>query len=148
MRMVILRDVDTKARTLLIYTDSRSDKYAELSALPFASLLFWNSRANWQLRIHARTSLVVEGEDWASRWQHVKQTRAAVDYQSALRPGAPLRTLDLSTPRPEDEPNPDTHFFALVQATVLTCDSLELRREGHRRAVFDYQEGTQEWLQP
>jgi pyridoxamine 5'-phosphate oxidase len=148
MRMVVLREVDRKTRSLLVYTDSRSEKFAELSVMPFASVLFWNARANWQLRMHVQTSLVMEGADWALRWQQVQNSRAAVDYQSALRPGAPLHGFDQPNQRLGAAPDSSAHFFAMVRATVSTCDSLELRPEGHRRAVFNYLEGTQQWVQP
>jgi pyridoxamine 5'-phosphate oxidase len=145
MRMVILRDVNREHQTLLFYTDARSKKVSELAVNPRASLLFWNARSNWQLRMQAEIQVVKEGRELDARWRQVETTRGAVDYQSTLPPGAPLGRTH---PAIASESSSSTHHFVILRAKVLSCDSLELRREGHRRASFDYVTATSQWLQP
>jgi pyridoxamine 5'-phosphate oxidase len=149
MRMVVLRDLRRQDRTLVFYTDARSDKVAELAENRQAGLLFWNRRNSWQLRMHVEIEVVRSGTEFETRWRQVGATRNAVEYQSALRPGAPLgsaATPDAAAAAP-DTVQPE-HHFAILRASVLTCDSLELRRDGHRRASFDYVRNTRSWLQP
>ncbi len=87
-RTVVLRRVDALGQVLEIYTDNRSSKVSELTAQPLACLVFWSPRLRWQLRVHAKWSVQATGVDVASRWQAVRQTRAAGDYMSQIPPGA------------------------------------------------------------
>jgi hypothetical protein len=141
-RTVVLREVKAEARQLLIYTDTRSPKVAQLRANPAATLLFWSPQKHWQLRVSAAVALLTEEAEVAQRWQRVKSSPSAGDYLSPLAPGA---VLPGSSAAPL--PGPAPHFGVLV-ATATHFDWLELGRSGHRRAGFDLVTGQARWLVP
>ncbi len=140
-RTVVLRHVDAHALTLGFYTDSRSPKIAELAAQPQATLLFWSTRLNWQLRVRVTVTVLTSGPQVEAVWAKVKQSHAAGDYLTALAPGDKLATC---VPEPIDTNG--LHHLALLNTQVQEMDWLELARSGHRRARMNAQ--TWEWLTP
>jgi len=138
VRSVVLRDVDIAKRRLVFFTDSRSQKVAQLRAQPRASLLLWSQRMSWQLRLRAHFVVEVDGLEVSSRWARLKLSPAAQDYLSPLAPGTPIERWEVNRSSRE--------HFAVVTAQVVELDWLELHAEGHRRARFDAQGGT--WVAP
>ena len=141
-RTVILREVDTDARVLRIFTDERAAKVAQLMSHPIGTVVMWSRALGWQLRCRVRLTVQSQGLAATSRWALVKLSPSAQDYLSPLPPGAPLEGAAPTLPT---LPFPQPHF-AIVEAQVLAIDWLELHRDGHRRAVFDA-EGAR-WVQP
>ena len=137
-RTVVLREADADAKQLVVYTDSRADKVAQLRAQPAALLVLWSKRLGWQLRCRLRCEVNDDGLAVSSRWAQVKLSPAAQDYLSPLAPGS---LLSAQTPAVAHR-----ECFAVVTASVTAIDWLELHREGHRRALFDGVEG--HWTQP
>jgi pyridoxamine 5'-phosphate oxidase len=128
-RTVVLRDADRATRTLLIYTDARSPKAAQLAAHPLGTLVLWSPQLSWQLRLRVRLALETAGLRVSSRWAQLKLTPAAQDYMAPLPPGSPLATAA-----------PERHsreHFAVLAAEVVAMDWLLLAATGHRRARFD-----------
>ena len=137
-RTVVLREVRRASDQLLIYTDSRSPKVAELLAHPMASVLCWSPRLHWQLRLQMRFSVSRNDGEANAAWERVRQSPSASDYLAARAPGQRLA----ETPEPElDAPQ-----LAVLRGEVLSMDWLELSRAGHRRAKLDAQRV--EWLVP
>ncbi len=139
-RTVVLRETDADARELRLFTDGRSAKVAQIARHPQGTLAMWSKRLSWQLRVRVRLQVQGEGLAVASRWARLKQSPAAQDYLSPLAPGSPL---DAEAP---GRPAPERGHFALVTASVLAVDWLELHANGHRRALFDAAGGR--WLVP
>jgi pyridoxine/pyridoxamine 5'-phosphate oxidase len=137
-RTVVLREVRRASDQLLIYTDSRSPKVAELLAQPIASLLCWSPRLHWQLRLQMRFSVSRHDAEASAAWERVRQSPSASDYLAARAPGQRLA----ETP----EPWLDAPQLAVLRGEVLSMDWLELSRAGHRRAKLDAQRV--EWLVP
>ena len=140
LRNVVLREVDAEAQALVFFTDARSPKVAQLQAAPLASLLVWSAALGWQLRLRVRLDVEFDGLMVSSRWARLKMRPAAQDYLSPLPPGTPL-----GQPVPERS---SRGYFAVVSATVLAMDWLELRAEGQRRALFEAGGQTAQWLTP
>jgi pyridoxamine 5'-phosphate oxidase len=138
-RTVVLREVDRATQTLLLYTDARSPKAAQIAAHPLGTLVMWSPALGWQLRARVRLAIETEGLRVTSRWAQLKLTPAAHDYLSPLPPGAPLGATT-EPQRTSREP------FALIVAEVQSLDWLSLAREGHRRACFDAAGGR--WITP
>ena len=139
-RTVVLREVDPLQRSLVVYTDARSAKAAQIRRHPQGSLVMWSAALGWQLRCSVRLALEEDGLMLSSRWARIKLSPAAQDYLSPLAPGTPLDA--------QLQPGglaPRAHF-AVITATVDHIDWLELHAEGHRRADFG-PEGAR-WLQP
>ncbi|MDT7834468.1 pyridoxamine 5'-phosphate oxidase family protein [Aquabacterium sp. OR-4] len=145
VRTVVLREVQADARQLVIYTDSRSPKLAQIRSQPQVTAMCWSPALSWQLRLRARLTVDTDGLGVSSRWARLKMHPSAQDYLSPLPPGAAL-----DTPAQQAPPAPDRgsrEFFAVIFATVERIDWLELHAEGHRRAVFD-DHGAGHWVTP
>ena len=137
-RTVVLRGVDAEARTLLLYTDARSPKAAQIAAHPLGTLVLWSPQLSWQLRLRVRLELQVDGLAASSHWARLKLAPGAQDYLSALPPGSVLDNAIGA--------RGERAHFALLEAAVLSMDWLELHADGHRRAAFGA-DGAR-WLQP
>ena len=145
-RSVVLRDLDTASRTLLMYTDARSPKAEQLAMHPQGTLVLWSAALGWQLRLRVALSLETSGLRVSSRWARLKLTPAAQDYLSPLPPGTAIgggesnRVGDITPERQSRE------HFAVLAAQVQSVDWLELHPEGHRRALFSAAGAV--WLTP
>jgi pyridoxamine 5'-phosphate oxidase len=136
-RTVVLRQVDSAQRKLTFFTDARAGKVAQVEAQPVATVVAWSPALGWQLRLRARLEVQRDGLAVSSHWARLKLSPAAQDYLSALAPGSVLdNALGARGERAH---------FALIVASVLSIDWLELHPEGHRRARFA--EGHSTWLQ-
>ena len=138
-RTVVLREIDARQKQLVIYTDERSGKVRQMLTHPHGTLVMWSPELSWQLRCHVRLSLEMSGLAASSRWARVRLSPAAQDYLSPLPPGTTLPAHSAHAPVARD-------YFAVIDATVESLDWLELRRDGHRRAIFDGQGAR--WVQP
>ena len=139
-RSVVLREIDRDARTLLVYTDARSAKLAQIAAHPQGVLVLWSEALGWQLRLRVQLQAETDGLALASRWARIQLTPAAHDYLSPLPPGS---VLSGGAPAPE---RTSRDHFAVIAARVEAVDWLELHRQGHRRARFDATGAA--WLTP
>ncbi len=132
-RTVVLREVDAAAATVMLFSDARAGKLAQLRAHPVGTLVFWSKRLGWQLRLRVQLQAQTDGLAVSSRWARLKLSPAAQDYLSPLAPGETLTSAPSS-----EAPSPvERGHFALLLAQVQSTDWLELHREGHRRARFD-----------
>ena len=139
-RTVVLREVDARARQLLVYTDERSGKVRQLLHHPHGTLVMWSPALGWQLRCRVRLSLEMSGLAASSRWARIRLSPAAQDYLSPLPPGTPLQGSAAAPAALTRD------YFAVVDAMVESLDWLELHADGHRRAIFDGQ--GPRWVQP
>ena len=139
-RVVILREVDAAQRRLLVFTDARSEKAAQIRKHPHGTLLMWSPQLGWQLRCRVQLSLETSGLATSSRWARIKHSPAAQDYMSPLPPGAALPALAPVHDAPQRE------HFGVITAEVTSIDWFDLHADGHRRARLE--SATSAWLQP
>ncbi|MCU0927314.1 MAG: pyridoxamine 5'-phosphate oxidase family protein [Hydrogenophaga sp.] len=125
-RTVVLRGVDAQAAQLVVYTDRRSPKVAELQASPAAAMVFWSQRLKWQLRASVRAEVHTQGALVDAAWARVGQSAAAGDYLAPQAPGSPLEAATAT--------GSEQHHLAVITAQVEELDWLALSREGHQRA--------------
>ena len=137
-RSVVLREVDAAERRLVFYTDARSPKVRQIEASPQGTLIFHSRELGWQLRMQVRLAVETTGLAVSSRWTKLQTSAGARDYLSVTAPGRPLDA-------PLSELGVRGHF-AMIEAMAETVDWLELRPEGHRRAVLG--SGGAHWVQP
>jgi len=136
-RTVVLRHADSAKHRLTFFTDSRSPKVAQMEAQPLGTLVAWSPELGWQLRLRVQLDVQRDGLTVSSEWARLKLSPSAHDYLSALAPGSVLdNALGARGERAH---------FALVVASVLSIDWLELHAEGQRRACFDGRGAV--WLQ-
>ncbi|CAN5740985.1 flavin-binding protein [soil metagenome] len=149
-RTVVLREA--RAPELRIYSDARAPKVAQARRHPGGTLVMWSPALGWQLRCRVRLAVITEGTEVAARWGAIQATRGALDYLSAAAPGASLPVPPGMSPANSTDTttaiSPDAGMhFAIIVATVVSLDWLELHRDGHRRACFGAA-GERRWLQP
>jgi hypothetical protein len=139
-RTVVLREADAAARRLVVYTDDRAAKVAQLRRQPVGMVVMWSPVLGWQLRCRVRLALADPGLATSARWARVRLSPSAQDYLAPFAPGTPL-----PAEAPTHPAVPHEHF-AVIEAAVESLDWLELHRDGHRRARFDA--AGRRWLQP
>lgn len=146
VRTVILRSVNWKENAVVFHTDFRSKKYSELLAKPQASLLGYSRQKNYQIRLRGRVILNHKNEASKKCWQRLSiSSRRSYLVHS---PGSALsdagdglsslyKAADLQLPSTE------IGFDHFVSATfvIFEIEWLLLDREGHRRAIFKFNEG-------
>ena len=138
-RTVVLREIDPRQKQLLIYTDERAGKVVQLLHHPHGMLVLWSPELGWQLRCRVRLAVEMSGLAASSRWARIRLSPAAQDYLSPLPPGTTLPAAPPHVPVARD-------YFAVIDATIVSIDWLELHPDGHRRAVFD--DRGARWVQP
>lgn len=92
-RMVICRGFDAAAGAFVFYTDRDSDKGAELTARPWAALVFHWDVIERQLRVAGPVTDVADAESdayWASRPPDARAAAAASDQSRPLESRAVL----------------------------------------------------------
>jgi len=142
-RTVVLREVDREMQSLLLFTDARSPKAAQIARHPHGTLVLWSKNLGWQLRISVQLRVETEGLAVLSRWARLKLSPAAQDYMAPQPPGSTMDSADslkLAVPRDSRD------HFAVIAAQVQSIDWLELSGQGHRRAAF--LDGSSRWLVP
>ncbi len=138
-RSVILREADPAGHCLVFFTDARSPKLRQIQAHPQGTMLAWCPQLSWQIRLRVALSRETDPHLTTTRWERLRQSPAAQDYLSPRAPGEPLG-------EGASEERGSRGHFAMVNARVQSMDWLELRPDGHRRAVFDTAGG--HWVQP
>ncbi len=150
LRTVVLRGADRTCRTLRFHCDARSDKAAEIAADPRVALHAYDAAAKIQVRIEGRARL--HGEDAVARaaWA-ASRPMSRVCYGTAPGPGTALPAGDAYA-LPTEAAAVEAGFpaFRVVVLTADRLDFLYLARQGHRRALFrwDEEEPSATWLAP
>lgn len=135
-RVVVLRRVDRLERLVEIHTDTRSQKWVELSNNPIATILGFCASARVQLRLSGTVRLHPPGSDLANHaWSKLSS------WTRGTYAGGP----------PGDEPNQDEinsftsgadadgkAFFGVVLFQAESLDWFELGKPTNRRAILDY----------
>lgn len=130
-RSLVLRRFNPKKWELVFFTDFRSTKIKELQKDPRASLHFYDSEKQLQLRL--KGIINIEHQSPASReaLAEIPIDRRG-DYQSGLAPGEVLSDIS-ETSGTKAEAN-----FALLRFQTKSLDYLEINRVGHRRLKAEY----------
>lgn len=142
-RILVLRDVDRDGRQLILHSDARSGKMAELSASPLVALTFYDPREQLQLRVSGTATAAQSGPAVDSAWARVPDA-ARRNYRTLAPPGAPTAN---------DAPLLDGDGrwnFALIEIGVRRAEFLWLGPDRHRRGTFrwDGDDFSQCWLVP
>ena len=148
LRTVVLRGASKAGRTLRIHTDIRSPKVREICAQPAVSLVAYSHAHGQQIRIDGTAVAHHQNDVARMAWRRSHQ-RSLICYGAPLSPGTPLSSpteadFEGAMPEPrrrEAGNDPEFENFCAVVITVRRLDWLDLAQSGHRRAVFDWQDG-------
>lgn len=134
-RTVNLREV-TEEKTLLFYTDIRSDKISHLRKNPVASVLFYNPKNKLQIYLCGNVRIHEDTKMWTEHFHNI-EGRSLNDYNTKDAPGKPIRN-------PIDVRRTKNIHFAVLEFEPGSIEYLKLRLEPNRiRAYFELRD--KEW---
>lgn len=145
IRTVILRKVGQDPFSVFVYTDSRSDKAAELEANPNASFLFWHPAAKFQLKLKTKVAMHRKDEiaDEHYRMIGVGGRRA---YNTADAPGTVIEAA--KNPVVELKAKLDDYNFCVLECRVVEMEALQLSHGGHIRCRFEIVKNNASFIVP
>lgn len=154
LRTVVMRKVLPLSREISFHTDTRSNKWKELEADNTISALFYDASARIQLRVQGKAVLHFKNEITTEAWQKtVLSSRRC--YLTELSPSSfsDFPTSGLSEEIEQEnftleESEIGQQNFGVVSIQVASIEWLWLNHSGHRRALFDYVEGSYRWMIP
>ncbi|MFL0205596.1 MAG: hypothetical protein RJB49_695 [Bacteroidota bacterium] len=154
LRTVVLRKTLATERELRFHTDIRSPKWQELSQNPSISALFYDAVDRIQLRVKGKAVLHHTNEITAEAWQKTSLS----SRKCYLTRFSPSSYTDVSTSGLTDDIEHENFTlaesesgysnFGIVSIQVQSIDWLWLNHAGHRRAFFDYEKGSFQWMIP
>ncbi|UAJ14825.1 pyridoxamine 5'-phosphate oxidase family protein [Aquirufa lenticrescens] len=154
LRTVVLRKTLPEERELRFHTDIRSPKWNELLINPSISALFYDSEERIQLRVKGKAVLHHTDDLTAKAWQ----TTSLSSRKCYLTLYSPSNLVDSSTSGLSEDIEQENFTlaesevgyenFGIVSIHVQSFDWLWLNHAGHRRAFFDYEEGSFQWMIP
>ncbi len=156
-RTVVLREVEPKENQIFCHSDARSTKMADLKKYPQVSLLFYDAQRKFQLRMQALASVYESDYNADRHWVRTRLSSRKC-YLTTLPPGAFLEMPSDSIPEEflgrdpyMEESEKGQENFALITFQITRIDWLYLSSQGHRRALFQYDESggfEANWLNP
>ncbi|MFD3407595.1 pyridoxamine 5'-phosphate oxidase family protein [Aquirufa sp. HETE-83D] len=154
MRTVVLRKTIPVDKELRFHTDIRSPKWNELSINSSISALFYDSEERIQLRVKGKAVLHHTNDMTAKAWE----TTSLSSRKCYLTHFSPSSFSDGSTSGLSEEIEQENFTlaesevgyenFGIVSIQVQSIDWLWLNHAGHRRAFFDYSDGSFQWMIP
>ena len=155
-RIVVLRGVSQKDKSLWFHSDIRSKKIKILKTNPFSSFLFYDKSEKIQLRISCNSKINYQNEITKKSW---KKTAHMIRqcYLGDLAPGtnssSPTSGLteDIDNSKYSiEESEKGYKNFCVVDAFISSIEWLYLAAKGHRRAYFSIKNNFLEkkWLIP
>jgi 3-hydroxyisobutyrate dehydrogenase len=154
LRTVVLRKASPLERELRFHTDIRSPKWNELSDNPSISALFYDAAERIQLRVKGKTVLHHTNDETAKAWQKTSLSSRKC-YLTLYSPSSftDSSTSGLSEDIEQEkftltESEMGYENFGIVSIHVQSIDWLWLNHAGHRRAFFDYEKGSFQWMIP
>jgi 3-hydroxyisobutyrate dehydrogenase len=154
LRTVVLRKALAKERELRFHTDIRSPKWKELTLNPSISALFYDAGDRIQLRVKGQAVLQYKNDLTAEAWKNTSSSSRRC-YLTLHSPSsfAEIPTSGLSEEIEQEnftlaESEMGYSNFGIVSIQVHSIDWLWLNHAGHRRAFFDYTDGSFQWMIP
>ena len=154
-RTVVLRKALKPERQLISYSDQRTQKITDLRRQNEGGWLFYDHGSKEQIRVRSLTTLHHQDQIAREHWNAIPPG-ARGDYLGPVAPGTPSETYTDNLPSDfkegATEENTQEGFgnFMVLASEVIALDYLKLRREGHLRAQFHWQEDTWQgnWVAP
>jgi hypothetical protein len=147
-RIVVLRKVDDKLKSLEFHTDKRSKKYEELIRIPEVSILFYDPFEQIQTRMKGIAELHHQDEIALSLIKSFSSNQKRL-YGLTLPPGQPGERDIQSKASYSDKLALDN--FCLIKTRIHVIDYLKLDDSYHKRARFSYENAklsSSEWIMP
>ena len=134
VRTMIIRKVDKEKKTLIFYTDKRSQKAIEIKNNSSLTLHFYDFKKKVQFVCYGKGSLENNSIKTKKIWKSMPEY-SKINYMYLFKPGTKLKSQE-KIPLLDDK----KAFlnFSLIHVKVQQIDWLYLSREGNKRAIFNY----------
>jgi general stress protein 26 len=144
MRTVVIRKVLKAENELWLYTDIRTPKVQEIECNSAISWHFYHQNQQTQIRLYG-TAKIIHNQAINHRIWNELPNYGKTDYLTKSAPGSikdETNTEHISTN--------DAQYFCIIKTKIDSIDWLQLNRNGHLRAGFDFinQEWIGKWLIP
>jgi pyridoxamine 5'-phosphate oxidase len=136
-RIVVMREFNFEKKSIVIFTDSKSQKVTQIVNHPECNLLFWDPRKKLQISIHSIPQIETDNSRY---WMKINDKQKK-DYSVTPPPKSAIKAHD-------DYQFSDQNRFTVVNITFKSMDVLQLSAQGHVRAVHDFENNTQSWVSP
>ena len=154
LRTVVLRKAVPESKELRFHTDTRSKKWQELIVNPSISALFYDAADRIRIRVKGRAVLQFNNDITAAAWQKTSLSSRRC-YLTNFDPSSftdhPTSGLPEHIEQEKftlEESEIGFKNFGIVSIQVQNIDWLWLHHAGHRRAFFDYTDGSFQWMIP
>ncbi len=127
-RTVVLRKL-LPDMSLLIYTDLRSQKVADITQNPAVCALFYHPKQLLQLRIDGKAELITDTTELQNYWNNIPEN-SRKDYITVNAPGTNITNPD------HVDYDPETNYFTAIKIIPDTIEYLQLKRPNHIRVKF------------
>ncbi len=147
-RIVILREADALRKMLRFNADTRTLKWGEITRQLAVSLTFYDEPEKTQLRVDGMASLHTNDAIAHVAWDN-SQRMSRVGYGAEPGPGAVMSNPEqFVLPKTDDEIAKGIANFGTIVVRVTSIEWLYLKVRGNRRALFDLDADTAQWLVP
>ena len=136
-RIVVMREFDFEKKSIVIFTDSKSQKVEQILNHPECSLLFWDPRKKIQISVQSKSHIEIDNSHY---WSKIND-RQQKDYAVNPPPKSEIKAHD-------DYEFSDQNRFTVINLTFRSMDVLQLSDQGHIRATHDFENNTQSWVSP
>lgn len=144
VRTVVIRSV-SQTLDFMVYTDFRSEKVAELTANPMATLHFYHAQKRVQIRVKAKVEIHRRDPLSKDLWNRV-QGDAQKAYTSTMAPGTLISDPKEGFDWPEEM---DDRFFTVLKFIPESIEALQLNGLRHLRILFSKKRNWEgQWLVP
>jgi len=154
LRTVVLRKAIPESKELRFHTDTRSKKWQELTLNPTISALFYDAADRIQIRVKGRAELHFNNDLTTNAWQKTSLSSRRC-YLTNFDPSSFTDHPTSGLPEhieqenfTQEESEIGFQNFGIVAIQVQNIDWLWLHHAGHRRAYFDYVNGSFSWMIP
>jgi pyridoxamine 5'-phosphate oxidase len=136
-RIVVMREFDFEKKSIVIFTDSKSQKVGQILKYPECSLLFWDPRKKLQISVQSKSYVEIENLHYLSKINDRQQK----DFTVNPPPKSEIKAHD-------DYEFGDQNRFTVINLAFKSMDVLQLSEQGHIRATHDFENNTQSWVSP
>ncbi len=147
LRTVVLRAFDPGARRLVVHSDIRAGKIAEIGRDARVMLHVWDDGGQVQVQA-AGTATVQTGAAARAEWDRL-HPGSRVTYRVRPTPGTALADPAVADADQVDEEAAFANF-AVIAIELNEMEWLSLAKDGHRRATFTWTDAKMDarWLVP
>ena len=136
-RIVVMRNFNFEKKSIIIFTDSKSQKVKQILNQPNCSLLFWEQRKKLQISIQSKSYVKTDNSLY---WSNINDKQKK-DYTVNPPPKSKIKSHN-------DYEFADQNRFTVINLLFKSMDVLQLSDQGHIRATHDFENNTQSWVSP